>query len=242
MKDFSSEVSIQQKAGERIAPEVGNTFLCTEDGGIWGSIIMRKMEGTLYDYLQKHLLTQADLNQILALVKELHKKNIVHQDLHTKNILYRTLDGKVEFYLTDFGLSHSYESGDPQERSRARLNFTQRAIGGTKEEQIAFDFHCLLTDLKNKFGLQIETPQGFRLLTQEADLLTLRDLVIDAYSNQNHPLAEDNQELRKNGKLAVKLPSGKIQIVNIDPDFMSKQTQSVLQAQRSLKLNFDISQ
>jgi len=61
-------------------------------------------------YMEKNnikVLPQEYIDKILAKLDKMHKAGYIHDDLHTGNILVNEpRKGKLEFYISDFGLSN----------------------------------------------------------------------------------------------------------------------------------------
>lgn len=77
----------------------------------WMWIVMEKVHaGELYSYLQKTVLSEPDMveiiRQLITGIGYLHECGVIHRDLKPENILIETFpDNRFVIKITDFGLS-----------------------------------------------------------------------------------------------------------------------------------------
>ena len=109
--NIKKEINISIKMGEnKIGPKIYDDYMCKTMGKLSVYIVMDYMNlGTLKDWLQNNQLSKKNKEQIKNKINMMHK-NSVHQDLHLENILVNKKDNKINFYLSDFGLSHTFQS------------------------------------------------------------------------------------------------------------------------------------
>ena len=109
MKNIENEIEIATLLGEKnISPKVYETYICKEGGVIKAYIVMEYMtEGTLFTWLDSNTLTHEYKKQIYKKINKMHKLKYIHNDLHLNNILVTKKKNKLEFYISDLGLSYT---------------------------------------------------------------------------------------------------------------------------------------
>jgi len=106
---IQNEIEITKRLkGTGIAPEFIDSWVCGKGADSTAFIVLERWDGSIK---KDKLPRDKKLGQnILKLVRKLHKKKILHGDLHMNNVLFRRRNGKLELALTDFGLSNDYSS------------------------------------------------------------------------------------------------------------------------------------
>lgn len=89
-------------------------------GGYQADILLEKIEQTqdLSQFLQKQQLTAEQYQQIGALIRQLHDRQVHHSDLNIHNIL---LDQNGKFWLIDFDKCHIQQGDAWKSQNLARL-------------------------------------------------------------------------------------------------------------------------
>jgi hypothetical protein len=145
-----------------------DAYVCrTKEGGV-GRIVMAEVEGTLAKYLLTHSFDQDQATRLLKVVQCLHQANVVHQDLHSENVGVRGADKTLQFYLFDFGESHQY-GGNPFETSPRAVNFRHGGGGDTKDLAQVYDLESIISDLKDRFGIEISVTATIAGATKQIE-------------------------------------------------------------------------
>lgn len=235
LNDFIKESSIFKNLQPGVAPEIIDSYFCKEGNNILGKFIVKKMDGDLYHYLMTNTISEEDLVKIFNLTRRLHESDIVHQDLHTKNILYKKEEnGSVSFYITDFGLSYQYGSKGPNEKSPKVMNFRLGGGGGTIERQKKYDIESLLTDLKDKFDIEVIVDLNNELIRPKdlpnqakGNLKTIRQIMIDETKDKI---------FSKEDKIIIQVPWRNIPLVRpYDPILLGPESGKALDENSKLK-------
>ena len=107
-----NEIKISKELGKHgICPKVYNAYLCENKGTKNVYIIMDFMNGgTLTKWLETNILTKKAKDDITSKINKLHKLKYIHNDIHGENILVHKTKKKTEFFISDFGLSGSFDT------------------------------------------------------------------------------------------------------------------------------------
>jgi hypothetical protein len=113
-------------------------------------------------------------------------------------------------------------------------NFRGRGGGGTHEQQIAYDYESILSDLKAVFGIEIKletnlgtiTPVSLPKGTTRLNQALLRQKMIEA---------QDDPERRMGNQVIVAMPGTFGVFKEIDPKLMSTEMGSRLEGHAKLK-------
>jgi hypothetical protein len=112
VEQMEKEAMISRHLGELgIGPKIHDVYYCVNKDKIKYYYVMDYMNrGSLMDYINQNdikVLPQEYIDKILAKLDKMHKAGYIHDDLHTGNILVNEpRKGKLEFYISDFGLSN----------------------------------------------------------------------------------------------------------------------------------------
>ena len=141
----------------RVAPHLDSVFL-NIDGG-YGMAVSEILNVTLHSFLTKvsHTITYNDaqdlFNQIVALLKSLHRNSIIHGDAHLGNIMLRT-----HGYLNTNSSTEVVRSLRTTESSLRFIDFgfsfSQDMIEESPDEVIEF-FESNVPDRIEDFSMQL---------------------------------------------------------------------------------------
>lgn len=94
-----------------IGPKLFDVYSCKVDGRLTYYFVLEYMnQGSLGDYIDKNNIKKLPDNIIAKLsnkLQKMHEHGFLHNDLHSGNILVNKRNGKIEFYISDFGLAEN---------------------------------------------------------------------------------------------------------------------------------------
>jgi len=159
VESLEREAEITRKMGELgIGPKLFDVYSCKVDGRLTYYFVLEYMnQGSFYDYIEKNNIKKLPENIITNLItklKKMHEHGFLHNDLHGGNILVNKRNGKIEFYISDFGLTKNMkeEKIDNLERElkhfRANLMSLFSWKDAEKENEIEFISKFILANHK----------------------------------------------------------------------------------------------
>jgi len=159
VESLEREAEITRKMGELgIGPKLFDVYSCKVDGRITYYFVLEYMnQGSFYDYIEKNNIKKLPENIITNLItklKKMHEHGFLHNDLHSGNILVNKRNGKIEFYISDFGLTKNMkeEKIDNLERELKRFKANLMSLfswkDADKENEIEFISKFILANHK----------------------------------------------------------------------------------------------
>ena len=111
MENIISEIDAMNKLNNtNISPKLYDYWLGKNKQSLSMYIEMEYKGITLEEWRYNNTYTESHKIIIKNKIKKLHNLGIIHNDLHQNNILVDTKNNKVDFFISDFGLSKNHKN------------------------------------------------------------------------------------------------------------------------------------